>query len=210
MTNPKKSVLDRIEQSFILLKQNFVELFLPIFLYKLISIVLFGSIAAYYFFRNVWKISDNSLDFFSSLNDPFIVLSIAIGIFLFLLYLLLYIPIFLWLIHSIKQAYNWDVVTGKQNILYWFSRFSDSMKTYWYIFSYVALLPAIIFIIGGLLFNAGFYFSWFESGKYIGGAIMVFSWVLFLVFALYRGIKSSFSLFSAVDRDTFTKNNFLY
>jgi hypothetical protein len=53
MTNPKKSVLDRIEQSFILLKQNFVELFLPIFLYKLISIVLFGSIAAYYFFRNV-------------------------------------------------------------------------------------------------------------------------------------------------------------
>jgi hypothetical protein len=50
MTNAKESVLDRIEQSFILLKQNFIELFLPIFLYKLVSIVLFGGVATYYFF----------------------------------------------------------------------------------------------------------------------------------------------------------------
>ena len=134
MTIPKKNVLDRIEQSFILYKQNFIELFLPIFLYKLISIVLFGGFATYYFFSNIWEISYDSLDFFSALNDPYIVLSMAIGIFLFLLYLLLYIPIFLWLIQSIKRAYNWYTVTGKQNVVYWFSRFSDSMKTYWYIF----------------------------------------------------------------------------
>ena len=210
MTNAKESVLDRIEQSFILLKQNFIELFLPIFLYKLVSIVLFGGVATYYFFWNLWKISDNSLYFFSSLNDPFIVLSVAIGIFLFLLYLLLYIPILLGLIQSIKQAYNWEKITWKQNVFYWFSRFSNSMKTYWYIFSYVALLPSIIFIIWWLLFNLGFYFPNFEIGKYIGWAIMVFSWVLFFIFALYRGIRASFPLFSAVDRDIFTKNNFLY
>ena len=37
---------------------------------------------------------------------------------------------------------------------------------------------------------------------------MWFSCALFVVFGIYRGIKTTFSLYSAVVYDTFTKKNF--
>jgi hypothetical protein len=210
MTNPKISVLDRIEQSFEIFRKNFIKLFLPIFLYKLLSVVLFWWIATYYFISNIWKLSDNTLDFFTILNDPYIITSIVIWVFLFIVYLLLYIPVLLSIIKSTKQSYNWEKINIQENLLYWFSRFSKSMKTYWYIFVYVALLPAIIFIIWWGLFNAWFYFPDFSIWKQIGWVIMVFSWILFLVFSLYRWIKTTFSISSAIDKDKFTKENFLH
>jgi hypothetical protein len=66
---------------------------------------------------------------------------------LFLVYLLLYIPVFLGLIKTIQQVYNNEAVKIQKNIYYGFSRLWLSMKTYWYIFAYVALIPALIFIV---------------------------------------------------------------
>jgi DNA polymerase sigma len=44
MKEPKNSVLDRIEQSFGLLKNNFFALFLSLFLYNIFSVLVFGGI----------------------------------------------------------------------------------------------------------------------------------------------------------------------
>ncbi|MFK7780372.1 MAG: hypothetical protein QM490_04435 [Candidatus Gracilibacteria bacterium] len=127
---------------------------------------------------------------------------------LFIVYLILYIPILLGLIKSIKQASEGDNVTVIKNIKYGFSRLTSSFKTYWYIFSYVALIPASIFILGGIFFNAGYYFS-NDLFIQIGSVLMVLGGILFMFFALYRGVKAKFSIYSAVNHDSFKKDDFL-
>jgi hypothetical protein len=37
MLTPKENVFERIQQSFILLKNNFIKIFSPIFLYQIIT-----------------------------------------------------------------------------------------------------------------------------------------------------------------------------
>lgn len=205
----KAWVFDRIGQSFVLLKNNFMDFFMPLFLYNLISVVVIWTIAMWFFFSNMWNIMNRSIDFFSFLNNSFVVISIAVWMVLFIVYLILYIPVLLWLIKWIKQASEWEEVTTMENLVYWFSRLTNSFKTYWYIFSYVALIPAMIFIIGWILFNAWFYFDWFGFFKSLWVSLMVLWGLLFLVFALYRWVKARFALYSAINHDNFKKDDFL-
>ena len=202
-------VLDRIEQTFNIFKNNFMDFFLPLFLYNLISVVIFWTILMSMFFSNLWNITNWSLDFFTLLNNPYVVIAIAVWIISFIVYLMLYIPILLWLIKSIKQAYEWDQVTVIENLFYWFSRLTDSFKTYWYIFAYIALIPSLFFILGWILFNAWFYIEWQEKLKQVWWILMIVWWILFVVFLLYRWIKASFSIYSAVNHDSFKKDDFL-
>lgn len=37
---------------------------------------------------------------------------------------------------------------------------------------------------------------------------MIFWWILFIVFSIYRGLKSTFPIYSAVNNDSFTKEDF--
>ncbi len=206
--NIQKWFFDRFDQSFGLLRKNFLSLFMPFFLYTLISVVIFGTIISRYFISNLSEVNPENVDFFSFLNDPYIVLGITVGVFLFILYLLLYIPIFLGLIKSLKQAVNEEEIIVLDNLKYGYSRLYTSMKTYWYIFSYIALIPAILFIIGWLLFNFWYYFelpeTFFKTGLFFMAAWVI----LFIVFAIYRWTKATFAMYSAVDKDSFSKENF--
>jgi len=84
------------------------------------------------------------------------------------------------------------------------------MKTYWYIFAYIALIPSFIFIIWWLLFNASYYIWNYDLLKQLWIVMIIVSVILFIFFAIYRWTKSKFALYSAVNDDAFTKENFHY
>lgn len=63
MLDPKENLLDRIEQSFYLLKKDFIKLVFPIFLFNFFTLVVLWNILSSIFF----KIAD--FDFISEL-DP--------------------------------------------------------------------------------------------------------------------------------------------
>jgi hypothetical protein len=157
----------------------------------------------------IGDISLKSTNIFSFLNEPFVVMIIIITSILFILYLLLYIPVFIWLIKSINQSVINEKINMFENIKFWFSKLLSSFKTYWYIFAYVALIPAIIFIIWWLLLNLSFYFDNLIFLKSIWVFLMIISLIIFIFFTIYRWIKTRFSLISAVTYDEFDKNNFL-
>lgn len=206
---PKIWVFGRVWQSFEILKNNFLSLTLPLFIYNFIALVLVWAIFFSVLFSNMWNISDSKFDWFILLDNPIVIINITIWVLLFIAYLILYIPVLLSLLKSVKQAIAWENITIKENLNYWFSRIINSFKTYWYIFSYVALIPAIIFIIWWLLIIIGFSSDWLSILGNIWAILIAVWWITFVVFAIYRWIKATFALYSAVDEDSFTKSNFL-
>ena len=205
----KEKFFDRFDQAFKLFKNNFIWLFFPFFIYNFISVVIVWTLTKYYLMVNIkWINNLDWLDFFSFLNNSTVVMWIIIGTILYIIYLLLYIVVFLWLIKSFRQIFNWEKITMTQNIKYGLSSFISSMKTYWFIFAYIALIPAIIFIIWWIFFNLS-YFLWnYEYLQKFWWALMNLSLIIFIWFSVYRWTKATFAIYSAVDKDSFTKNNF--
>lgn len=209
----KQTVLDRIEQTFELFKNNFIQLLLPIFIYTFFSFTIFISIFTL-LLVNYWK------EFLSTLNknnvfenfewffySPEIIIWITIWMILVILYVTLYIPFILATVKWIKQAYNWEKVTTYVNIKYWFQNILNIFRTYWFIFAYVALIPALIWIVWGLLFI--YWWQYQDSNFSRIWAIITSIWlVLFFIFSIYRWVKSSFSIYSAIDKNSYTKENF--
>ncbi len=204
----KANVFGRIEQSLILLKNNFLDFFVPFFIYNFISFLVFWVIFMSFWLSMIWNMDMNT-DFFLFLNNPKIVIFIALWMILFITYLLLIIPVFLGLLKSIKQAINNEQITTKNNIFYWFSNLINSFKTYWYIFAYVALIPSIIFILWWILLIAWYFFNGLDFLKQIWLFLMIVWLVLFITFSIYRWYKTSFSIYSAVNNNSFTKIDFI-
>lgn len=207
----KAWVFDRIWQSFVLLKNNFIWLFLPFFLYNFISIVLVWTISKYYMINSFAWINDmEGLDLFEFLNNSIVVIWITVGILFFIIYLLLYIIVLLWFLKSLKQAINWYEITIYENLKYWVENFTNSMKTYWYIFSYIVLLPSLLFIIWGIFFSISFFIPSIDFLSSFWILLIVLSLIIFVFFAIYRWVKSKFALYSAVNENMFTKDNFIF
>jgi len=208
----QEKVLDRIEQSFEILKKAFVYLVAPFFVYYMFSFVFFALLILYFVFSWFFLSIFNTMDynnFFLFFSNPKIILLISLGMFFWLIYLLLYIPFFIYAIKTIWDFYKWaEKVDFKENFLYSLNRFLNIMKTYWYIFAYVALIPALIFILWGAIFNIGYFLKWDDIYKTIWWSLMWIWTFLFIAFAVYRWIKSTFSVYSAVDSDDFTRENF--
>lgn len=208
-----EKVLDRMEQSFFIFKTAFVYLVLPLFVYNIISFIFFTSVVYYLIFSWVlFSLVDllsynNFFLFFSS--TKFVILS-TLSLFFLVLYVLIFIPFLIYTIKTISDFYNWEVkVDFKSNFFYASSRFFDIMKTYRYIFAYLALIPSIIFIIWWVIFNVGYFYDLQFDYKMIWWAFMLTWFLLFIVNMIYRGIKSTFSLYSAIDNDSYTKEDFL-
>ena len=205
----QEKVLDRIEQSFGLFKDNFIAFFVPMFLYSFIATIftVIGTYVAMSTFQDILQSESLSgLEFYDILYNPQSMIIIAISMALILTYLILYIPFLLGLIKSISQSYHWEAPDYKKNLKYWFSNLWNSFKTYWYIFAYVALIPALLFIVWWVIllywmqYNGDFIkIWWFITG---------ISVILFLFFALYRWTKAAFWLQSAVDSDNYSLENF--
>lgn len=207
--NIKEWIFDRIDTTFTLFKNNFLWLFLPFFLYNFISVVVIWTIVKYYMMTSMaWIETNNIIDLFTFLNNPTVVILILLWIILFILYLLLYIIILLWFIKSVKQALSEEKITILENVQYWINSFWLSMKTYWYIFSYVALIPSLIFILWWILFNLSYYLWNLESLQILSLWIIGLSLIIFIIFLIYRWTKATFAIYSAVDDNTFDKENF--
>lgn len=207
------TVFDRFESAFYILKNNFFDLFFTIYVYQFLVFIIYWVFLTYLMLTTVTKIISkwlwtSSQDFFNMLNLPEVSIFIIIFMIVIISVSILYIPFFIWLIYSIKQATYWITITPKENLFKWFKKIINSFNTYWYMFVYVALIPAIFFIIWWILFNA-WYFNWQNSNLIQTWTfLMIFWWMLFVIFALYRWIKTSFSIISAVDNDSFTKEDF--
>ena len=209
----KETVFDRIEQSFELFKNNFVKLILPLFAYSFVAITIPMSVASYLWVEYIKRFYKNfdenkiyeNINWLIYSNE--IVIWISIFIILTIVYLTLYIPFWLATIKSIKQWYNWEEITVKENIVYWFKNIFNSFKTYWYVFAYVALVPALIWIAWGLLYIYWIQF-WNENFTQIWAIISIFAIIFFIFFSIYRWTKSSFYMSSAIDKNEFTKENF--
>lgn len=201
-----ESLFSRIEQSFTLFISNFIGIFLPLFLYNFITTVVLYKSFQYVFFSwdyiwnnsQIWIIPNITTN-----TEIFIVLSI----FLVIMYYIILIPFWIATIKSIKDWFNWEKININENIIYWFKNIFNSFKTYWYIFAYVALIPSVIFIVWGILLNIWVY----EKLSNLTSTwifLMILSIIIFIVFSVYRWIKSTFALYNAIDNDIFTNDNF--
>jgi len=209
----KQWVFDRIEQSVELFKNNFKNIFLSYFLYKFLVFLVWSFI--YYLALNI-------IDFDSILGDKWewlnsiwelfwnTVFLIWVNVFIILVVinLILIVPFILAVIKTVKDSYeekeNIDFV---ENIKYGFKELYNSFKTYWYIFAYIALIPAFFIILWWL-------FLIFGQVQNLDSILQTWLWIfwfwfiLLIIFSVYRWIKSTFSIFSAVDKNEYTKENF--
>lgn len=212
----KKEIFDRVEQSFTLFKGNFKQIFLPLFVYNILSYVVFFVLFFVFMLlawtslsTSIWEMNIGYLSpstFFDSIWIINLISSVVIFIVWIISILIFYIPFFIWTIKTIKQAYNWEEIDCKENIISSFSDILKSFKTYWYIFAYV-LIPALLFI-----------FTWFililwiinenELLRNIAWWILILSVLLFVIMTIYRWLRSIFSIYSSVDKNEYTKENF--
>lgn len=209
----KEKFLDRIEQSFLFLKDNYKVLYWPMIVY--LSLYILNHI----FLNSILFFADYSNNWFkSSINYNLIWIS-----FLYLIFnLLVIIVIELWFIKNIKDVLDWTKQDIFYYINYWISYIIKSFSTYYYIFLYVYLIPAIIFIIG--LFVILYWTISWDIFNYIiskqtppntqiliiWAIIIIVAIFAFLFFAIYRWTKARFAIYQAIDKDDFSKNSFTY
>ena len=212
MFQAKDGFLDRVEQSFLIFKQNALLLVLPMLIFNFVFLVViplvFGiTFNAFFPLSELMSQWENAaLSFSTSIAITY---ALALGGLVVLAYLFIFIPVQIGTLKAIKQSLSWEILTPKENILqYGIQNIGSAFRTYWYIFAYVALIPALVFISGGFLFIFWEIYLHQEVLRNISFGIMGISIILFIVFSISRGIRSSFSLMNAVDKQSYTKENF--
>lgn len=212
MFQPKEKFLDRIEQSFIIFREKFFPLVLPVLLFNIVLVVCVPYIFWIFFLSIVPLESFFSGDTSGILSNLSFLLSLIFtaGVFLVFLYVIIFIPIQIWILRTIRQWISGESTDISENIKYGFWKISDAFRTYWYIFSYTLLFPAMVFIVWGIFLNIGLYYntSSTEIFTIIWGSLMAISVCIGIYFLIYRGTKSMFGLVGAVDSQLFTKENF--
>ena len=108
---------------------------------------------------------------------------------------------------------NGKKVTIIDNIIWWGKNLFQSFYTYRYIFAYIYLFPAIIFICWWILFNVNALFldEWIYSEvvNKLSIAALMFWFFVAIVSAIYKWFRTTFSLYNAVRDESFTKENFI-
>lgn len=204
MLKIKKSFFDRFDQTFKLIKNNFFNIFIILFWYNFIWIILFKVIFLHFF---MWKLMAWDVNsFLWILTNPWVVFALMIIFLVFLVYLFFYVVIYISVLHTIKRIIAWEEIILSNILKYWMNKYMDSFKTYRFAFKYAYLLPCLILIIWLLMIM--FWLSWSELLLSSWVIITIFSILFSLYFIAYRWNKSRFALFSAVEKDDFTENNF--
>jgi hypothetical protein len=209
MITPKILLNERLTQSFQILKSNFLKLVLPIFVYQFITLVIIWTLISTLI---LWWINLADMDWYEVLyllSDPKFILFIIVWTIFYIVYLLLFIPILLWIIKTVHNILNWEKINLVNNFKYWFKNILNSFKTYWFVFSFVALIPSLILIVWWLLILF-WYFIMSSKILWIIWIIISFIGMIYFISSLtYRWLKAKFAIYSAVDKNEFTKENFL-
>jgi hypothetical protein len=123
------------------------------------------------------------------------------------LYLILIIPLTLSVIKWASELIQWKKITLQALIQYGFHKLSDSFKVYWYMFAYAYLIPALCFITAGFIMLLGLYLNNAAISS-IAWILMVFSIIFGTIQWIYRGVKSTFAIGSAIYEEDFSKQRF--
>ena len=199
----KNGVLGRIGQTFQLFAANIV----PLSLLYIIAIFIFELVFSTFFkfsvFGNINMWAENILD---ELYNVQTLIMIIVWIIIFLVYLIALIPVNIGTIRWVKQAYSWKEVTVKENFMYAINNFFGIFKTYWFIFAYVALVPAVVLIVWLILVLL--WQLWIPFASWVGGIVSVVAIFMFMVYSIYRWIKATFAIYNAIEKEEYTKINF--
>lgn len=200
----EEKVFDRIIQAFELYKNNFVNFTVTIFLYNLVALVFWLTMGK---FTNsfLWGNESSGLSMLWAPSDIYITMSLwAIA---FLTYIIFYIPVLVGTLKTIHDAMHEKNIDTVSNFQYGLRQFSNVMKVYWYVFEYVFLVPALILIIW-LLLMLGAMMSgvWALAGLW--GLVIFISVLTGIIFGVYRGLRSTFRLYGALEEEDFSKEAF--
>jgi len=192
------NVLDRIEQAFTLFIKNPLVYILPLAGLNIMAFVIIPEIFMALFWDMILA---------QSRASTAIIIILMIGSIYAVCYLTLIIPTTLLIIKNAADSYDWKIIDIKENISYSFSNLWKIFSVYWYVFRYVYLLPALVFIawwflmlismITGNNFNQNIWF-W----------IMWIAWIYALIQWIYRWVKSKFALYGAVYNNDFSQEQF--
>lgn len=194
----QEKVLSRIEQSFILLKNN-MEAVIGFWIINILLYFIWMFLFKYWV--NVFIFDEKLLFQNSNLIIGFEVIIYILAL------IILQIGIYLWLVHYISEAYKENKPNFHQSMQYWMSKILISFITYYHIFIFVYIIPLWIMIIWLLLIL--FEQLWIYKTWDYWTIITSISFILLLIFAIYRWTKSVFAIYWAVDNDSFTKDNFV-
>ena len=204
MTSIKRTILDRISNSFLLLRKNFLNIVLPLFIYQLLSFIIIFKVFFLIFYNYINSSYAPKDSFF---NDPIFITIIIISILIFILHLIISTLIWISVIRSIKQAFDWEKPNPIENIIYSFKNILNIIKIYWHIFAYVFLIPACVFIFWWILNICGIYSS-NDIFLYIWFLMLWISILLLITFSLIRLIKTLFVISKTIDLDDYSKEGF--
>lgn len=192
----RKDVFWIMEQAFsILLKKYKLLLY-----YWLINIVLF----LIWFW--VMKLMYNNFDLSDILGKKNVLIYLTIFVYLiFTIIIQMWIKI--WAIKQIENVYKEWEQNIINNIKYWFERIIPSFVTYYHVFVYVYLFPLLALIVWLIFINLSLN-NWTESAEIIW-IILIIIWAFYLLYSLiYRWTRSIFSIYGAVDKDSYNKDNY--
>lgn len=206
MKELKAWVFDRIEETYNLLfsdKKNFLYLVFPIYIYKLFIWIFIWNFVSYVLLWNL-----NSINNINIFSNPFYLILFFFIIVWFLLYITFFVWFLLATIKTTKDIFEDKVIDIKENIKYWFNSIIPSFDTYWHIFAYIVLIPFYII---------SFWWVLFIIWKYLSIVLLVSYWLKILffglfvmfIFMIYRWVKINFSITSAVDNNSYTKDDFI-
>lgn len=205
-------MLDRIEQSFTLFfTPELKNLALPLVIFYTFWLIVTQLFFVFYFWVVLrdFKVDKNT-DLFALLSSPQIDILLVLGMTYLILYLLSYIPFELATVKSVQQLIAWEKIQPQENFRWGVAKIYDYCVLYYYIFLYMLGIPSALFILWGLIYLV-------DALSHIGklGTLWIvwlfISWVgavLACYFMVARGTRVSFSLFHAVEKNNFEKQEF--
>lgn len=196
----KESVLDRIEQSFIFMKNNFLNLFLPLSIFYILWFYIF------YWFWNflMWFVD------IKNFSSPLNFLIIFIVFILIITYLILDILFIIWLYKTIIDIDWKKEVNLESNYKYAYNKLFSLFKVYYYIFIYVFLIPSVVFIVWWIYFLYLQYNDLIHLSSIDKKIVLIWFLLLvwFIIYISYKSNKAVFWIVSSIDKDSFDKQNF--
>lgn len=198
MFQAKPWVLDRIEQSFTIFFKKPLQILLPFLLFHILMFILVPEILKF----TLWETLINQSNISHS-----IILLIYLWVAYGMIYLILVLPITYATIKTICETILGENTKIEKNIWEGFSKLGKVFKVYWFIFAYAYLIPALCFIAWGFIMLG--WMLW--NNEMMQNTWMILMWlssIYALIQGIYRWLKTSFALPSAIYNKNYEKNNF--
>lgn len=211
----KAWVWERIRQSFALLFswQSVLFILWPLTSFNILNFVLFSFLEVITFGSKLQEYEgaswlDNT-NLANILGDSGLIIYTTIYIILIMVSSFFVICIQLWTIKSIREIIWGHPINPQQSVIYWVQHFWKSLYTYYMYFLYVFMIPALIFILWGMVFIFAIQNGWIGSWFFKTSLTLTFWWVIiWLWISFYRSIKATFFIVNAIDKESFTNENF--